>query len=565
MLYLTVLMHYVLDLVLEDIVQDVQKMLQLTEKPSIGPGKAGFAADFAIPCFSFARELHKSPQAVAEQIVAELQHPAIKEAKAVSGFLNITLSSSVVAEGVGEIVAKREAYGAQHVFEGKTQVIETNNPNPFKDMHIGHAYNSIVADTIANLLELGGGNVHRVSYHGDVGLHVGRSMWAILKYANGDISRLETIVPAERPAFLSKMYVEGTGAYEGEPLEKQQIELLAKQSFTLDDPYFKQVYELCKQWSFDYLDEIIATIGSKRVEKRYLERDADALGREVVEANIGTVFENSDGAVIFPGEKYDLHTRVFISSRGTTLYEARDLGLMQLKAQDFTPDMSYIVTGEEQREYFSVVLKATNLALPKLAGKTTNIPTGMVKLSTGKMSSRTGKVLNIEWLFNALRESILAKSPTSGTLDDTVTGALRYAMLRVRIGSDIIFDINEAVSLEGNSGPYLQYAHARGRSILAKLSVAPANTLMSLEEDEHALAVKLLAFSTVTAKAAAELAPHTVCTYLYELTQQFNRFYEHNRIVGHEREAERALLVDAYATVLKNGLTLLGIPAPERL
>ncbi|HEX6258755.1 MAG TPA: arginine--tRNA ligase [Candidatus Saccharimonadales bacterium] len=556
-------MPYILDTALSDIASTAQSVLGVSQSPSIEIARAEFAADYALPCFVFAKELKKSPQDIAQALASQLRHDAIAKAEAVGGFVNITLANSLLAQATAEAYSRSQSYGTQEIFRGKKQVIETNNPNAFKDMHIGHAYNSIVADTIANLLELGSGEVHRVSYHGDVGLHVGRSMWAILKYAQGDIQKLKEIVPAERPAFLSRMYVEGTGAYE-DPLEKQQIDLLAKQSFTLDDPFYKEVYELCKQWSFDYLDEIIATIGSKHVERRYFEREADELGRKIVEANIGTVFKESEGAVIFEGEKYDLHTRVFLNSRGNTLYEARDLGLMQLKHTEFHPDMSYIVTAEEQKEYFKVVFKAAELVLSELAGKTTNIPTGMVKLSTGKMSSRTGKVLNIEWLFRALHEAVLARSPDAKNIEDTVTGALRYAMLKVRIGSDIIFDINEAVSLEGNSGPYLQYAYARARSILAKLDAAvPVGD--SIEGDEHQLAVRLLQYPAVTAKAVEELTPHVLTAYLYELTQQFNRFYEHNRIVGHAREAERAALVQAYSVVLKNGLTVLGIPAPERM
>ncbi|HYG84311.1 MAG TPA: arginine--tRNA ligase [Verrucomicrobiae bacterium] len=557
-------MQYILDAVLTEITEKVQQLLNVSTKPIIGPARAEFKADYGLPCFPFARELKKSPQAIAQQVAEGLQHESIQKIEAVGGFVNFTLQPQVLASSIDEVTRLEGRYGEQSHYQGQVQVIETNNPNPFKDMHIGHAYNSIVADTIANLLELGGGDVHRVSYHGDVGLHVGKSMWAILKYAEGDITKLEAIVPAERASFLSKMYVEGAGAYEEDPLEKQQIELLAKQSFILDDPFYQQVYEMCKQWSFDYLDEIIATIGSKHVEKRYLERQADELGRKIVEAH-DEVFEKSEGATIFPGEKYDLHTRVFISSRGTTLYEARDLGLMQLKNQDFNPDMSYIVTAEEQREYFRVVFKAAELVLPELGGKTTNIPHGTVKLSTGKMSSRTGKVLNIEWIFNALRESILQRSPDTTALDETITGALRYAMLKVKIGGDIIFDINEAVSLEGNSGPYLQYAYARGRSILAKLSVAPATELGNITADEHQLIMKLLQYPSVTTKAVAELAPHLICTYLYELTQQFNRFYEANRIIGHEREAERAYMVNAYTLILQNSLGVLGIPSPERL
>lgn len=558
-------MTYILDTIKQNVAKQAKEALQIDALPVVEPANPKFGADLAIPCFVFARDLKKAPPQIAAELAEKLQHEAIAKTEAVSGFVNIWLNDAALAEATAQIREMGEKYGEHQSLAGKKLVIETNNPNPFKDMHIGHAYNSIVADTVANLLEAGGGDVHRVSYHGDVGTHVGKSMWAILNYIDGDITKLDEIEPADRAAFMSRMYVEGAAHYEKGPLEKQEVDELAKQSFTLDDSLYKEVYEKCKTWSFEYLDYIIASIGSKPGERRFLESETDVKGREVVEAHIGDVFERSEGAIIFPGEKYDLHTVVFISSRNTTVYGARDLGLMRLKEEVYHPDMSYIVTGEEQRDYFNVVFKAAELALPELAGKTTNIPTGLVKLSTGKMSSRTGKVVNIDWIFDAVRNAVQERGAIEETIPDTLIGALRYTMLKVKIGGDVIFDINESVSIEGNSGPYLQYAYARGKSILRKLEDAERAEITDLIPDERELVVKMLGYSAATKKAIDELAPHHVTAYLYELTQQFNRFYEKNRIVGDERQAMRATLVGMYTTVLKNGLTLLGIPAPEQL
>ncbi|MGH7196987.1 MAG: arginine--tRNA ligase [Candidatus Saccharimonadales bacterium] len=558
-------MNYVIDRYLAEITHSAKDVLGARELV-IEPANSKFGADFAIPCFKLAAELQKSPIDIANTLAAELKHDALTKAEAVNGFVNLWLSDAVLAEGLSQVHEQKDAFGEQQILKGKKLVIETNNPNPFKDLHIGHAYNSIVADTLANVLEAGGGEVHRMSYHGDVGLHVGKSMWAILGYVDGDPKKLDAVKPEERADFLSKMYVQGAGAYDDDPTTREQIEAFAKESFELKDPLFKQVYETCKTWSFDYLDDVITRIGSKPAERRYLESEADKLGRKVVEDHMSDIFEHSDGAIVFPGEKYDLHTRVFISSRDTTLYEARDLGLIQLKHRDFHPDTSYIVTAEEQREYFNVVFKAAELAIPDTKGETKNISTGTVKLSTGKMSSRTGKIINIEWIFDALREAAVKRGAEETTLQDALTGSLRYAMLKVKIGSDIVFDIAESVSIEGNSGPYLQYAYARGRSILAKLGgdIKPTK-IDDLTEDERALARKLLDYPSVVADAVNELAPHNICTYLYELTQTFNRFYEKNRIIDDPRQNVRANLVQAYSQVLKNGLTILGIPAPQRL
>lgn len=517
-----------------------------------------FATNVAL---QLAGRLGKNPREIATQLAGELQ---TKLANAVSevtvagpGFINITLSDHTV---MGEAAGWTEHAKPR---AGQTVVIETNNPNPFKDLHIGHAYNCIVADTLANLLEASGAETHRVSYHGDVGLHVGKSMWAILKFINGDPVKLDEVEPAERAKFMSRMYVEGAAAYKDDAGAKETIEELARQSFKLDDLLFKQVYEICKTWSFEYLNHTIERLGSALSEKRYLESEADAAGTATVKAHVGDVFEESEGAIVFKGEKYDLHTRVFIASRGTSLYEARDLGLMQLKQKDFNPNSSYIVTGGEQRDYFKVVIKAAELVLPELSGVTQNIPTGTVKLSTGKMSSRTGDVLNIEWLFEKLTEAVKNRG---GEADpQTIIGALRYALLKVRVGGDVVFDVNESVSLEGNSGPYLQYAHARARSILGKADVPEHQEIETFEPGERSLARKMSEYSEVVEKSVTELTPHAICTYLYELSQAFNRFYEKNHVIGDPRQNIRLQLVGLYADILKDGLTLLGIPAPERL
>jgi arginyl-tRNA synthetase len=390
-------------------------------------------------------------------------------------------------------------------------------------------------------------------------------MWDILRFIDGDPDKLKTIPETKRPTFLSQKYLEGSTAYEEDASAKKEIEDLSQQSFVLDDPIFKTVYEICNSWSFEYFDRIFQSIGSRPVEKRYLERDADNAGRGIVESNIGPVFTKSDGAVIFEGEKYGLHTRVFISSRGLTLYEARDLGLMKLKAEDFNPQASYIVTANEQKEYFEVILKAAELIMPEVAKMTRNISTGMVKLSTGKMSSRTGNAINIGWLIEAIKSALSSRKSSHEGQEQTIVGALRYSMLKNRIGSDLVFDVNDAISLEGNSGPYLQYAYARSRSILAKVTSESQELPGDIDKDERRLLRKLGDYQNVLDKAVSELLPHQLCGYLYELAQLFNQFYEHNRVLGDERENIRVNLVRKYSDILKSGLDVLGIPAPDRI
>lgn len=512
------------------------------------------------------KELGKQPRIIAQDITARLLEDTenrdwLEGAEVAGpGFINITYKDAYLISSINS--DRSQPYAGQKI------VIETNNPNPFKDIHIGHAMNAIVSDTIANLLEAGGAEVHRVSYHGDVGLHVAKSLWAITHEFPADtVAHLEALAPEDRILKLREWYAQGAKAYDEDESAKHRIEELTKETFHFSDDNLRAIYELGKQWSFAYFDETFKRLGSKPVERPYLESQTDEKGRAIVEANIGKVFEKSDGAVIFPGERYGLHTRVFISSRGTTLYESRDLGLMALKENDYHPDKSYIVTAVEQDAYFKVVFKAAAMASPETKDKTVNIATGTVKLSTGKMSSRTGEVVNISWLFEKLGDALKELNPEGKHTEETILAALRYSFLKNRLTSDTVFDINQAISIEGNTGPYLLYAYARARTILRKSTVKPVSleTIPDLEPDERALIAKLTGFNDAVEKAVIETMPHHITGYLSELSRELNSFYEKNRVIGSPRESIRAALLTQFTTTLQEGLQILGIEAVEEV
>ena len=521
------------------------------------PQFGDFACNVAM---KLTKDLGKNPREIAAEIVAEITTlPEVVSADVAGpGFINIRLTDAALFDLASP---KSKIQNPK-----STIVIETNNPNPFKAMHIGHALNAITADAIANLLDESGAHVYRVSYHGDVGLHVGKSMYALLQYVDGDATRLAEVPETERNSFMSRMYAEGSRAYKEDGDAKAEIAELTKQSFTREDPLYAAVYETVFDWSFAEIAAVMHRLGNAPVERRFLESEADVRGVKIVRDNVPSVFQESEGALIFRGSDYGTFDNAFVSSTGQGLYAARDLGLIQLKNEQFHPSKSYIVTAEEQKDYFKGVLAAANLCFPDLKDVTVNIPTGTLKLTTGKMSSRDGEVIEIAWLFDQIAEAIRARGgePT----EEVVAGALRYAFLKVRVGSDIVFDINEAVSIQGNSGPYLQYAHARACSILDKSNMQKDEGRRMKEEldaGERGLLLKITEANEVVERAVGELLPHYICTYLYELAQEFNRFYEKSRIIGDEREATRLELVELYHATLAHGLALLGIAAPERL
>ena len=502
---------------MEQIISQIVKQLfdqdisvQLT-RPD--PKFGDFATNVAL---QLAKPLGKNPREIAEMIAENLRKEEEFSEVSVAGpgFINVKLSDQSVLNSLKKEPTTKRA--------GQTVVIETNCPNPFKAMHIGHALNAILADTMANLLAVDGAIVHRVSYHGDVGTHVGKSMWAILHEIDGDVNKLNEIPADKRNEFMSRMYVEGARAAKESPEAKAEIDELAKQSFVLDDPLYKQVYEICKSWSFDEIDSNVGRLGNVPIERRYVESETEELGKSLIKEKTPEVFTKSDGAYVFKGSKYGAFDNVFIGSHGNGLYGAHDMGLIQLKYKDYPNlDLSITVNGEEQAAYFRGVIAASELSIPALKGKLFNYATGLVKLTTGKMSSRTGEVVTIGWLFDEFKKAIeqAGGEPT----DDVIAGALRYQFLKVKIGGDVIFDINDAVSLTGNTGSYLQYAHARARGILAKSDKEIAFPTELFDEDKM-LVRKLSEYVDVVDRAKESLEPHHICTYLFELAQEFNRY-----------------------------------------
>jgi arginyl-tRNA synthetase len=516
------------------------------------------------------KQLGKNPREIADDLSVKLRETLIEQVSEITvagpGFINLKLSDRALSAALELKPAKSLA--------AKVIVAEYSDPNPFKVLHAGHLYTSIVGDAIANLLEQAGAKVHRVNYGGDVGLHVGKTMWAILRELEGEKpDGLSNIPEAGRSEWMTRAYVEGTRAYVEDEAAKAEIVQLNKRIYQLhaDNDHtssFAKIYWTCRQWSYDYFDEFYARIGTN-FEKYYPESETVELGLQAVREHIGPVYEESDGAVIFGGEKYDLHTRVFINSEGLPTYEAKEVGVILKKWQDYKFDQSIIITGNDIIEYMKVVLKSIEQFEPELAARSQHLTHGIVKLAGGtKMSSRKGNILRAAAVLTAAAEA--NKQATGQDNEQTVLGAVKYAFLKIRTGGDVIYDPAESVSLEGNSGPYLQYAHARARSILRKAGddtneVPDSKDSIDLEAEERSLIRKITEYPEVVDKAVAELMPHHVCTYLYELAQAFNRFYERNRVIGDPRQALRISLVQQYAATLKTGLELLGIAAPEQM
>jgi len=452
---------------------------------------------------------------------------------------------------------------------GEKVMVEYTDPNPFKEFHIGHLMSNAIGESVSRLFEWNGAEVKRVCYQGDVGIHVAKAVWGLLRN--------------ERDP-----YVAGSKAYDESEEWRKEIQEYNKQIYDRSSPEINRIYDLGKKASLNHFDSVYRKLGTK-FDIFLMESEAAPVGRKIVEENTGKIFEKSDlepeqaryragGAIIFRGEKYDpkLHTRVFINSEGIPTYEAKDLGNALLKAELYPYTQSVVVTGNEIKEYFKVMLQALKLIYPDLAEKTKHLPHGMLRLPTGKMSSRTGDVITAEELIDKVKKVIEEKGNKAD--DDIAVGAIKYMILRQGIGNDIIFDFEKSVSTEGDSGVYLQYAYARTNSVLEKAGMNPsnlplsrevdANTSLDKEETEEIRTVErlLYRFPEIVVRAGEEYAPQLVTTYLTELASAFNNFYAQEQIVSSEPESPyRLAITKAFNIVMRNGLTILGIPTPERI
>jgi arginyl-tRNA synthetase len=323
------------------------------------------------------------------------------------------------------------------------------------------------------------------------------------------------------------------------------------------------------------LDGICIKLGTV-FDKAIFESDAAPRGVEIVKNHTPGIFTESDGAVVYEGEKVGLHTRVFLNSKGLPTYEAKDLGNFSIK-QSVYPDWntSIIVTGNEQTDYFKVLYAAIQDVFPETKEKTLeHIPTGFLTLTTGKMSSRKGNVLTGESLLAEMEEAAREKAAETRTdnLDEltemVAVAALKYQILRSAVGSNMVFDKERALSFEGDSGPYLQYTYARINSVLEKaaaVGVTPSiDVIYPPISDVEMLVYQ---FEEVVAAALKERAPHKVAGFLTELAGAFNSFYAQEKIAdaSDEYAPYKAAIAKAVAITLKNGLWVLGIKAPERM
>ncbi|MBN2016371.1 arginine--tRNA ligase [Candidatus Dojkabacteria bacterium] len=527
-----------------------------------------------------AGKLKKKPNFVADVIQEHIpsrnviQHVSLKEA-----FINFHLNPKWLANEINKILKEKDTYGDSLKSREFKLIVEFGQPNTHKMPHIGHLFSYMYGESIARLTKAMGLEIFRANYQGDVGPHVAKCIWAFMKNKPGIPKTLR-----EKAGLLQKMYQEGATAYKEDEKAKEDIDRINKMIY-LKDKKIDAIYKETRQWSVDFYEEFEKSIGV-HYDRYYFESEVAELGEKIVKDNIGKVFKESKGAVIFEGSKFGLHDRVFITKRGTPTYEAKDMGLQTIKYKEWPFDYMMIFTAHEQSEYFKVVIKALEELNPVFQDRIRHYGFGMVNLKSGKMSSRTGNIITgiglVEQAIEAVKKLIKDKNDLSEKEKEKIAekvaiAAIKYSFLKNNPFQDSVFDFEESINFEGNSGPYLQYTYARAKSILKEIeqstiynlpsSPAGGQSSKDFNTEELLILRTLYKFPEVVFESGMNLAPNLLCSYLFDLAQKFNLFYKKHKVLKAKNEERKARLAITAATaqVIKNGLGLLGIEALEKM
>lgn len=513
------------------------------------------------------KKVSKPPLEVAEEIVDEISKVLPSEVKEVQvagpGFINFYLSETFLFKVVDNIV-NTDNYGYNDHLKDKKVLIEYTDPNPFKEFHIGHLMSNTIGEVISRLAEANGALVKRACWQGDTGLHIAKTIWGLKEIGEPD----DSMTLKEKVQILGKAYSHGSNNYEENKLEIDEIN---KKIFDKSDEEINRMYKEGRKWSLEYFETIYEKLDTK-FDYYFFESEEGETGKKIVEENIENgIFERSDNAVIYKGEKNGLHTRVFINSLGLPTYEAKELGLALAKYEKFKYDTSIVISGNEIDAYFKVLFSAMQEVMPEIRLKTKHLSHGMLRFKDGKMSSRKGTVITAENLINDVSLLVKEKLEGDNIEEDALRisiGAIKYSILKQSIGKDIIFDFDKSISFEGDSGPYLQYTYTRAKSILEKAK--KENILrktVALDWESTEVEKLLVRFPEIVKYSYENHAPQLLVSYTTELSSAFNSLYGSTQIVDTEDENSpyKIAITVALMKVLENSLKIIGIKVPSRM
>ena len=527
---------------------------------------------------ALAKRLGQIPKDFAESLAKKISDKGYGEIQNIEvagpGFINITLKKEAIRL---EIESKEKP---QTKYSGKKVLVEHSSPNLFKPFHIGHLMNNIIGESVVRIMKAGGGEVSTTSFPSDVSLGIAKIIQYLIdrKFTFQDmIDKTDEGEKAIRS--FGDWYRDATLQYETDVKFQERTKITTNYIYKDIDSDENNLYKTAKGISMAYFKGTTKDLGSY-FDSFIYESESGVVGKEIILENLNKPFVESEGAIVYiPDEsRKDINTTVFINSQGNPTYAGKDIGLIDLKFERFNPEVSIYITDNEQIPHFRTVFAAAQEIDQTWAdriSKSLHVPHGRMTFKGQKMSSRLGGVPLAEDTIDAVLEEVRARSgqhiahlpeeEQTKLQRDIALSALRIAILRAKPGSNINFDPETSLSFEGDSGPYLLYTHARCASLLDKAGVAP-----KLDTTQEATKVekKLVHHKEVLQVVVDEIAPQKLVTYLFELAQEFNSFYNDTTIIvaGDEiATAHRLYIVAEVKNVLKEALYTLGINAPDRM
>jgi len=562
--------------------------------------RAEFEGNLTLVVFPFLKMSKKAPEATAEEIGQYLKEhcSAVSGYNVVKGFLNLSIGGNAWIDVLKEIDANPH-YGEKPVTEKSPLVmIEYSSPNTNKPLHLGHVRNNLLGWSLAQIMTANGNKVVKTNIVNDRGIHICKSMLAWLKWGNGETpessgKKGDHLIGDYYVAFdkhyreeVKELMAKGMSEEEAKneaPLIKEAHEMLVK--WEQNDPEVRALWRKMNEWVYAGFDETYKALGVG-FDKIYYESDTYLEGKEKVEEGLakGLFYKRDDGSVWADLTGEGLDEKLLLRSDGTSVYMTQDIGTAKLRFQDYPIDQMIYVVGNEQNYHFQVL----SILLDKLGFKwgkdLVHFSYGMVELPNGKMKSREGTVVDADDLMQLMVDDALKTSQELGKFTDMSDeerkeiarivgmGALKYFILKVDARKNMLFNPEESIDFNGNTGPFIQYTYARIRSILRKAEaeglVAKADADIALNEKEIALIQKMSEYGAAVAQAGKDYSPSGIANYCYELTKAFNQFYHDYSILGAETQElkqMRLALAKNVAKTIKNGMSLLGIEVPERM
>ncbi len=571
--------------------QDVpEKMVQLQKT------RSEFEGNLTLVVFPFLKISRKSPEQTAQEIGQYLTDhcEAVASFNVVKGFLNLVVAPQAWLSLLTDIDADEQYGHKQATEESPLVMIEYSSPNTNKPLHLGHVRNNLLGWSLAQIMQANGNKVVKTNIVNDRGIHICKSMLAWLKWGNGETPETsgkkgDHLIGDYYVAFdkhyreeVKELVAQGMdeeNAKQEAPLIKEAHEMLVK--WENNDPEVRALWEKMNSWVYAGFDETYRKMGVS-FDKIYYESQTYLKGKAKVEEGLakGLFERHADNSVWADLTNEGLDQKLLLRSDGTSVYMTQDIGTAEMRFQDYPIDKMIYVVGNEQNYHFQVLSILLDRLGFKWGKELVHFSYGMVELPNGKMKSREGTVVDADDLMELMVSDALKAADEAGKNADLSEaekleiarivgmGALKYFILKVDARKNMLFNPEESIDFNGNTGPFIQYTYARIRSILRKTTIAPIVPIVPISDKEIELIQKMSEYPAVVEQAGKDYSPSGIANYCYELTKIFNQFYHDFSILNEPDEQKRQVrlvLARNVAKVIKNGMSLLGIEVPERM